>query len=81
MVCNYTLYPLSRRFYILLPVPPIGDEMPKKGFTQITVSDQLKDQLKSIAEAEGLSMPDLIRRMLGTLYPDYPAKAGKEKIK
>ena len=65
----------------MLPVPHIGDDLPKKGFTQITVSDQLKDQLKRIAEAEGLSMPDLIRRMLGTLYPDYPAKVGKERKK
>lgn len=62
----------------MLPVTLCGDEMPPKGFTQITVSDQLKDQLKRIAEAEGLSMPDLIRRMLGTNYPDYPAGSGGE---
>lgn len=52
---------------------------PKKGFSQITVSDHLKEKIRSIAEAEGLSMPDLIRKMLGTNYPDYPAGNGEEK--
>jgi len=53
--------------------------MPPKGFTQITVSDKLKDHLMRTAEAEGLSMPDLIRKMLGDQYPDHPAEAGEEK--
>jgi len=52
---------------------------PPKGFTGITLSDELKDRLKRIAEAENLSVPDLIRSMLGTLYPDSPAVSGEER--
>jgi len=53
--------------------------LPKKGFTQITVPNELKKRIHRIARAEGLSMPDLIRKMLGTMYPDNPAEAGEEK--
>jgi len=42
--------------------------MPPKGFTGLTVSDELKAWIKRVAEAEGLSMPDLIRKMLGVQY-------------
>jgi len=51
---------------------------PKPGYKQITVSAALYSQVQGAAEAEGLSMPDLLRMMLGTLYPDYPAMAGEE---
>jgi len=50
---------------------------PPKGFTGLTVSDELKDWIKRVAEAEGLSMPDLIRKMLGVQYPDSPAGSGE----
>lgn len=55
--------------------------MPKKGYKQITTSNALHGQLKRIAAAEGLSMPGLIRKMLGELYPEYPIPegAGEEK--
>jgi len=52
---------------------------PPKGFKQITVPDALHGRIQGIAEAEGLSMPDLIRKMLGDQYPDHPAEAGEEK--
>lgn len=39
--------------------------MPKEGFTQVTIADALKGKLKCAAEAEGLSMPGLIKKMLG----------------
>lgn len=43
--------------------------MPKKGFTQVTIADALKGKLMRAAEAEGLSMPGLIKKMLGEQYP------------
>ena len=52
---------------------------PPKGFTQITVSDKLKRRLKCTAEALGLSMPDLIRRMLGDLESEHPDQEGTGK--
>ncbi len=59
-----------------------GDEMPKPGFTKITVSDSLKALLKRIAEVKGLSMPGLILMMAETQYPEHLAdEAGKEKEK
>ncbi|HUW44784.1 MAG TPA: ribbon-helix-helix protein, CopG family [Dehalococcoidia bacterium] len=54
---------------------------PKPGFKQITLSEELKDQIQSRARAEGLTMPDLLRKLLETNYPDYPAPAGEEKEK
>jgi len=43
---------------------------PKKGFKGITVSDALYSQIQDTARIEGLSMPDLLRKMLGDQYPD-----------
>ena len=37
---------------------------------------QLKDRIKRTAEAEGLTMPDLIRQMLRANYPDHPDPVG-----
>jgi len=51
---------------------------PKPGFKQVTVPDALYDRIQGIAKAEGLSMPDLLRKMLGTMYPDSPAGSGEE---
>jgi len=53
--------------------------MPKPGFKQITVSDALYDRVQGIARGEGLSMPDLIRKMLGALYPEHPVPEGTEE--
>jgi len=51
-----------------------------KGFTKITLPEGLKDQLKSVADAEGLGMPDLIRKMLGDLECDEkPFPEGTEE--
>ena len=55
--------------------------MPPKGFTQVTISEELKERIQGIARAEGLSMPDLIRKMLGVMYPDHPVESGEEKEK
>ena len=52
--------------------------MPPKGFTGLTVSNELKAWIKRVAEAEGLTMPDLIRKMLRDQYPDTPAGSGEE---
>jgi len=51
---------------------------PKKGYKQITVPDALYGRIQGIAAAEGRSMPDLIRKMLGDQYPDCPAGSGEE---
>jgi len=58
-----------------------GDEMPKPGFSKLTISDKLKEQLRRIAKVENLSMPGLILRMLENLYPEYlvPEGTGEEK--
>ncbi len=68
------LYPLI--LYICTPIACSVMKTPRKGYTKITVSDALKDQLKCIAEAEGLSMPGLIKKMLGALYPEHPDPVG-----
>lgn len=49
---------------------------PRKGYSKITVSESLKARLKWHAMTEGLSMPGLILKMLGELYPDYPGPVG-----
>jgi len=50
-----------------------------KGFTKITLPEGLKDQLKSVADAEGLGMPDLIRKLLGDLESEKPIPEGTEE--
>ena len=56
------------------------NKLPRKGYTQITVSDGLKELLRSVAEAEGLSMPALILKMIEEQYSEHLAdEAGKEK--
>jgi len=57
--------------------------MPKLGFSKLTISDKLKEQLRRIARVENLSMPKLILMMLENLYPEYlvPEGAGKEREK
>ena len=67
--------------YICYPYPCVVMKTPKPGFKQITISEELKDQIQSRARAEGLTMPDLIRKMLGVMYPDHPVESGEEKEK
>jgi predicted transcriptional regulator len=38
--------------------------MPVKGFSSITVSDELKDKLEKIAAEHQESLPDTIKRLL-----------------
>jgi len=54
---------------------------PRKGYTKITVSVALHARLKWQAMTEGLSMPGLILKMLGELYPDYPGPVGSGEEK
>lgn len=69
------------KLYIPVPVQLFGDKMPKEGFTQITVSNTLKDKLKRAAKAVGLSMPRLIRKMLGEQYPEHLADEAGKRLK
>ena len=39
-------------------------KLPKKGYTVITVNRRLYEQLKRVAEAENVTIPSLIRKML-----------------
>ena len=70
---------MDRRFKILVRVPfyPVM-KTPKPGYKQVTVPDALYDRIQGIAKAEDMSMPDLIRKMLGIMYSDSPAGSGKE---
>jgi len=47
-----------------------GDGLPRQGYKQVTLPEELHGRLKRVAEAEGLGMPDLIRKMLGDLECD-----------
>ncbi len=56
-------------------------KLPRKGYSQITFTDALKARIKKRAEAEGLSMPGLIRVMLVKCYPEPLPGDGEEKVK
>jgi len=51
---------------------------PPKGFKQVTLADRLYKRLQDTAKSEGLSMPDLLRKMLSDQYSDSSAVSGEE---
>ena len=60
--------PRGVQLYTLYPLLYSVKKLPRKGFTKITVSDGLKKLLRHVAEAEGLSMPGLILKMVEKQY-------------
>lgn len=63
----------------MYPYDFTGDGLPRKGYKNITVPDELHSRIQRVAETMGLSTPDLIRKYLGDQESEHPVPEGAGK--
>ena len=56
-------------------------EMPKRGFTCVTISETLKEQLSAIAKSQGVSIPSLIEQLLARTSTRTSTNGGTNLLK